>query len=206
MKRKPIITAIFFLVLCILIKLFLFDNFNFLVTISEGLDKPSPQYNFFVNRIYNLTQSKKIDKIIIDSLSSGKQKNLHLRFYRFLGVIGGDQAYPTLKKQYEIKNDSKQENNINNFYIISSIGLTGDPDSVNFLENLLQKEKAIPGALVAQSLFLVTGKKYNFLNQGGDIEEFFADQDLLKMREVISNSSGRKRNPDELRLLDKLFR
>lgn len=188
-------------------KMAIFDNVDFLFILAGGSNQPSSLFNFAIERIYKLSEKKDIGKKLIKELKEhGDFFSLQDLYVRTLGVIGEEDAFPCLMEIY-IRNQDKKVAVLDT--VILSLGLLGKEDAVPILERILNREDgwfALLNFPIAQSLYLLTGKKYTFINSRGESQELFVTPELLQAREVIVATKGKKRKYKDMLILDKLFR
>ena len=91
--------------------------------------------------------------------------------------------------------------------IVNSLGLLGQEKVVPLLERLLSKNDwPTLNFTIAQSLYLLTGRQYEFINQKGNKEKLYLSAELTQVREVILATNGKIRKFKDMLILDKLFR
>jgi hypothetical protein len=77
------------------------------------------------------------------------------------------------------------------------------------LEEILNYNKntfEINNYLIARSLFLLTGRRYDYINAEGEKVKFNSNSEIINIREIILNSKNRKRTIHEMIQIDKLDR
>lgn len=191
-----------------MIKIFLFNNIDFLFFVAQGFKRPSASYHYILKKIYRLSEKKEIGKILIDRIKNDQNVSLHYHYIRVLGVTGNTEAFGILLMKYIDFLNQKQDNNPGNtLAIVKSIGLIGDKRVVPILENSIkQYNYKWLNPAIAGALFLITGKKYNFLATSDKIHQFKPLKASLNAYEIISKTRGEKRNLKEMVDLDKIFR
>ena len=211
MKRlgKVVIVAILACAIgiTVLFKVIVLDNPDLLCMIGQGFDEPSRLYYASVERIYKISDKKKVGKKFKERLTEGGNEHLYNCYIRILGVIGEGDAIPCLMQVYAKHQNNKNLRSIIHDIIIS-IGLIGNEASVHFLENLLKNYNAniayVPSSLIVHSLYLITGKKYFFTNNSGEKDEIYLSKERIEARKIIKTSRGRKRSLEEMIALDKM--
>lgn len=200
-----IITTLCFVLL--LIKVLFLNNVNLLFLIAEGQNKPSNLYHFFLYRIYRIAEKKDIGEELIQNINTGKNEFLFCQYIRVLGVIGEIDAIPYLIKiytYYQGKNSGVAKSMKD--FVIRSLGRIGDEQVVPFLEAILNKQQTYwLNSVIASSLYLLTGERYEFDYSQGESYKFVATKDLMQARQVILNSKGKKRTYEDMIVLDKSY-
>lgn len=208
MRRKRLIAIIAILGFAFIFKIGILDNINFLCHVAEGFDDPSPAFYFTLGRIYRVAEKRDIGKYLIENIDTGKNQNLHYRYIRVLGVIGENDAITCLAKTYvDHQNQDTSESRSKKYIVIRSLGFIGDEEVVPFLEKILnrQSDKSL-NFVIAQALYLLTGKKYDFVTWQGENQELFVSEELMQARQVILNTRGKKRKLEDMIILDSLLR
>jgi len=204
MKKILIIFAIV-LTLIFLIKAVFWNNIDFLCVMAGASGKPSAFHNFFMDRIYKIAERRDISKILIDNLRKDNKEALHGLFLRILGVIGEKNALNDFMSIYFKHQDENKSLVL--YYVLNSIGLLGEEKAVIFLENIINRKGQwdLLNYSIAESLYLLTGKKYDFINPKGDMQDFYPTDEVLRARDVILATKDRKRSFQEMIILDILF-
>lgn len=206
-KKKFTMIIISCLLFMYLIKLMLFNNFNFMFLTAECFNRPSRCYHFILGRIYRISVRKEIAPSLIDRIMDDKNKALDYHYIRVLGVIGEEDATSVLlKKLIDNLNMGIDGGANNSLCIITSLGLIGDKDIVPVLEKCLEHYDSWLNSSIAAALYIITGKKYEFVNTNGKKQQFIPTQEIEKAYEIVSRKSGEQRSYEELIKLDKIFR
>ena len=185
------------------------ENEKALFLIADGLDKQSNLYNIIIKKIYSLSEKKNLSKKIKKYLEQNKNDHLHNLYIQVLGISGASSSAATLIKVYSrCQHDTNRRSTVNR--IVDAMGLIDNDDLVVFLETLLQdydklRVQATKYSIV-RSLYLITGKKYSYIDGAGRNTGLQVAQELIEARNVILDSKGRKRTLQEMLLLDKLYR
>jgi hypothetical protein len=192
------------------LKLAVWNNTDLLCKIAEGFDEPSTPYYFVIERIYKLSEKRNISKKITQYLSKDENRYLHNIYIRILGVLGDKESLHELEQIY-IKYQHDKRYKVTVYYVIKSMGLIGDKEIAPLLETLLRKyvelNVQISGSNIASALYLITGNSnYHFTNSSGERQKLILTNNLTKAREVIVSSKGRRRNFEEMKILDKVYR
>lgn len=215
MKNKIIYRIIIIGVLCIviiglLVRFTLFDNYRLLCQLAENFDEPSIPYYYFLERVYKISESNDIGNEILIKLTNYEDQYLHDCYIRILGVIG---KHASLQYLESISNTTIKEKNFPLlFYSIPSIGLLGDEKAIPFLENYLEKniddlQSNFLDYTTVSSLYLLTGRdNFYFINSAGEKQRLIINERLSNARKIIVESKGRKRTYEEMITLDKIFR
>ena len=188
---------------------FVIKNDKILFGIAEGLNNPSYLHNIVIKQIYNLPNDKKLNEKIRNYLEQCQNVHLHDLYIQFLGIRGDSSSAGILIKKY-----SKYQHDIDSFgkinRIIDAMGLISNDDLIPFLEKLLRdyEELGVQATKysIARSLYLITGKKYSYIDYSDRNTELQITKELIEARDVIMDSKGRKRNLQEMLSLDKLYR
>jgi hypothetical protein len=196
------------IVLLVLLKSAVLDNPDILCMIAEGFDEPSTLYYASIERIYRISEKKKVGEKLIKRLNDGENQHLQNCYIRVLGVIGEDDAIPYLMDAY-VKYQHNKNFKSTIYDIVNSLGLIGKKDAVPLLETLLKKydehHVQVPSGLIAHSLYLITGSSYSFVNSSGEKEKLYLSKERIEARRIIATSKGRKRSFEEMVALDKLI-
>jgi hypothetical protein len=211
MKKRNI----FVLLACLLIftgvifHFFVLENEKALFLIAEGLDKPSNLYNIVIKKIYSFSENKNLREKIRTYLEQDKNVHLHNLYIQVLGISGASSSAGVFIKVYSrCQHDMNHRSTVNR--IIDAMGLIANDDLVPFLENLLRDYDKLGVQAtkysIVKSLYLITGKKYSYIDYSGRNTELKMTEELIEARNVILNSKGRKRTLQEMLLLDKLYR
>ncbi len=208
-KKVVISTAIIlFLGLVITLKVCILDNVHSLCIIAEGAgSNTSSLYYLAIERIYKLAERKEVGEALVVELDGGRNVYSYGLYRRLLGVIGEDAALTPLLIFYADNQDNEQSAHQLHITIIS-LGLLGNEDAVPILEAILTGSKERPhveGVTVARSLYLLTGKSYEFTYRGNK-QDLYVNDELREARKVILAAKRRKRNFEEMITLDMLFR
>ncbi len=208
-KRLLLIVAIVIASMGLICKIAIWDNPDVLFTVAGGLDVPSASYYIVTERIYQLAHKKNIGEKIKGWLEEGRNEHLHNIYIRTLGVIGEYYSLSALIKAY-----SKYQHNTSRrstvICIIDSMGLLGNQDSVPLLETLLrdydQLDVQASRYAIARALYLITGRRYSFVNRQEEHSKLHLTSELKEARKAIVESMGRKRTFEEMIVLDKIYR
>jgi hypothetical protein len=192
----------------VLLKMMVLDNPNILCMVAEGFDEPSTLYYASIERIYKISEKKKVHEKFIKLLNEGENQHLQNCYIRVLGVIGEEDAISCFMNAY-----AKYQHNKNFrstiYAIINSLGLIGSEDVVPLLETLLNKydehHVQVPSSLIAHSLYLITGKSYYFTSSTGVKERLYLSKERIEARKLIEASKERRRSFEEMVTLDKLI-
>jgi hypothetical protein len=212
MKKRKKLILIFALSLSLTGIIFHFavmENENALFLIAEGLDKPSKRYYIVTERIYNLSERKKVRDKIREHLERNNNDHLHNLYIQVLGITGDSSSSGILIKLYSLyQQDMNRRSTVSR--IIDAMGQIGDEDFVPFLETLVRDyDKLRVQATkysILRSLYLITGNRYSYFNSSGRKSELEVTEELIDARRVIMNSKGRKRSIQEMLVLEKLYR
>ena len=94
--------------------------------------------------------------------------------------------------------------------IIDAMGQIGNEDFVPFLEALIRNYDKLKVETtkysIARSLYLITGKKYQYVNKSGVKTEIQVTNELIEARNVIIQSKERHRSLQEMLVVEKLYR
>jgi len=204
--KKILIVFLIALVFFTVIMVCIFNSVDFLCMIAEGSNEPSSLHNFTIERIYKIAEKKEIGEKLVKNIKENKKNNLHTFYIRILGVIGEEATLPCLMEIY-IKHQEETKS-IKVYNVIKSLGLLGKEEAVPFLERILNREDRwiVLNPPIAESLYLLTGNQYKFINPQGEMQKLHLYNELLRAREVILNTKLRKRNFKDMVILDKLFR
>jgi hypothetical protein len=191
------------------LKVFIFDNLNALFLIAEGFDQPSTWFYVVQKRIYKIAERKDIGNDILKYLNNDKNRHLHNLYIKTLGIIGEYYSAAYLIKAY-----AKYQNNeryaVTIGYIIASMGMLGNDNVVQLLETLLKNydkhKMQVTRYSLARSLYLLTGKRYDYVNSSGENTKIHLTNELKTARKVIEKSKRHRRTYDEMIVLDKLYR
>ena len=206
-KKPIIIISIVFLIFISLIKIFLFNNIDFLFFVAQECKRPSASYHYILKKIYEVAEKKEIGKILIDRIKNDQNISLHYHYIRVLGVTGNTNAIGILLIKYVDFLNQKEDNNPGyTLAIVNSIGLVGDKTAATILKKSLEhyNYKWLNPA-IAGALFLITGNKYNFLDTSDKFHQFKPRKRSLNAYEIISKTRGKKRSLKEMIELDKIF-
>jgi hypothetical protein len=190
-------------------KVFIFDNLNALFLIAEGFDQPSIWFYVAQERIYKIAERKDIGNVILKYLEDDKNRHLHNLYIKTLGIIGEYYSAAYLIKAYA-KYQNKERYAVTVGYIIASMGMLGNNDVVQLLDTLLKNydkhKMQVTRYSLARSLYLLTGKRYDYVNSSGENTKIHLTNELKNARKVIEESKGHRRTYDEMIVLDKLYR
>lgn len=209
-RKHIILSIIVFLVLIIFGgNYFLLNNFKFLSLGSAFFLNTSKYHQFFINRMYKLSENEDIEEQIIVNMANSDIDSYVLGNYiRIMGVIGGDRSEFYLIKIFG-KHQNLQYADYVLFNTVLSMGLSGSKMSEELLDRFISTDMStnqiVMQHLAASSLYLLTGEQYFFINNRGEKEKLYLTQDLHNARDIIVSSKGRKRTYDEMITLDKLF-
>ncbi len=183
------------------------NNLNSLFLIANGSDQPSKTFYFTITQIF-----KKIDKSSCDDivyrLGEEKYSYLHDLYIYVLGFAG----YDGLKEYMEVAQTQCLEKpgmKSTCIRIVNAMGVSGDTSYIKTLESFLEKEKNInlpTKYYVSRSLYLLTGKKYQYSDDGVTLRKFIITDDLKKAHDLVSQPKGDIRTYDNTLALEKLFR
>ncbi len=210
MNKRNIIVIVIILMIGIgfFIKKATWDNTDFLCLIAEGFDEPSMPFYILIDRVYKLSEKNGNQENLERFLSEDEYQNLLNLYIRIAGVKGNRDIIKSLFDIFSEFNDLKQRSTV--YYIVASFGNLGYSEAVPFLENLLSNDDnlktPISGSTISSSLFLITGKNYEFANSSGSRQKLILTEHLINARNVIISSKGRKRTYEEMVTLDNLFR
>jgi len=204
--KKILIVFLIVLVFFIVIMLCILNSVDFLCMIAEGSNEPSSLHNFTIERIYKIAEKKDIGEKLIKYIRENENENLHPLCIRILGVIGEEGTLPCLMEIY-IKHQEETES-YKVYKVIKSLGLLGKEEVVPFLERILNREDGwiLLNHPIAESLYLLTGNQYDFINPQGEKQKLYLYDELRQAREVILATKMRKRNHEDMAILDKLLR
>jgi hypothetical protein len=144
--------------------------------------------------------------MLLDQLRNGRNPSRRYLCIRILGVIGDKNSLASFIDIYKKHQDEKRS--VLLYSVFESIGLLGENKAVPFLKTALDnklKWEALNYPIV-ESLFFLTGKRYEFINPNGDMQAFYPSEDEIQARNIVLATKGRKRTYKEMILLDKLFR
>jgi len=210
-RKKKIIfiftTSLFFAGLIFIISTL--NNVSALFLITEGLDRPSKSYYFFIERIYRLSAKNKVGDKIWGYIDNNKNAHLHNLYFQVLGITGAEIPTGSLIKLYSLyQHDMNRRSTVSK--IIDAMGLLGNEDFVPFLEILLtdydKLQVQATKYAILRSLYLITGKRYAYINDLGQRSKLRVTDELIEARNVIEKTTGRSRNIQEMLILDKLYR
>lgn len=208
MKRKYIILVVVALFFIGSIKVIVFDNWKVMFVFLSFMDNPSKGYVFFQKRIYKIAAKTNLGNKILKELYEKESPNLRNIYIKTLGVIGERSASGYLIKCYsKYQNDEKHKDTV--WYLIMSAGMIGNNDLVPLLETLLNNYHkhriTVTRYAIARSLYLITGRRYNYKDDYGEERKIILTNDLIMARKVIESSIGRKRTYNEMLILDRLY-
>jgi hypothetical protein len=207
-KRLMLTILVCAAVIVALLKITVLDSPNIMCMVAEGFDEPSTLYYASIERIYKISEKKKVAEKFIEHLTEGENQHLQNCYIRVLGVIGERDAISCLMDAY-----AKYQHNKNFkstiYGIVNSLGLIGSEDVLPLLETLLIKydehHVQVPSSLIAHSLYLITGKSYYFTSCTGVKERLYLSKERIEARKIIEASRGRRRSFEEMVTLDKLI-
>jgi len=209
-KKKIIIILIVLLLFAgIFLRFSVFNNVSVLFLIAEGLDRPSKAYYVVIERIYRLSEKKRVRAEIWEDLESNKNPNLDNLYIQVLGITGAHIPTGSLIKLYSLnQHDMNRRSTVSR--IIDAMGLLGNEDFVPFLETLLTDyDKLSPQATryaITRSLYLITGNRYTYLADSGQKSRLQLTNELIEARNVVENTKERGRNMKDMLVLDRLYR
>jgi hypothetical protein len=210
-KKKPIIVILIALITvsAVVFHFSVLMNEKALFLIAEGLDKPSSLYNIVIKRIYYLYEKDDLSEKIKNHLEQDRNVQLNNLYIQVLGIGGASSSAAIFIKEYSRwQHDTNHLSTINR--IVDAMGLIANDDLIPFLETLLQDHDKLNVQAtkysIVRSLYLLTGKKYTYINYSGRKTELQVTEELTEARSVIVNSKGRKRSLEEMLLLDRLYR
>jgi hypothetical protein len=206
-KMKIIKSILLFGVLFIGIILVVGNNFAILTNIAHVSDSPSVVENICLHRIYKM-QVSNITPKIVQALNENSPDDMVNLFIRVACVSGVDDATSEVLKIYtKVQSDPNYKSTV--YFIITSIGLFNDIKYVPFLEALLsnyeEHSPQVEKYIIARSLFLLTGKKYNIAKEYDNSSEIHISSKLSAIHQTLRETSGRNRTYEEKLLLDSLF-
>jgi hypothetical protein len=207
--NKKILVLLALIIVTVLgLKIAIYDNINFLFATAAGLNRPSVLYSLIQNRIYKLVAEKGKGASIYNSFKSGKNNHLEQDYIKVLGIIGGYLSIDDLTEVYYKQKDN-EKSIILTWYVISSMGMTGDVGYVPLLESLLSnyddKKMQVSRYLIARSLYMITGKRINYINSTGEKVELAITDELKSIRKLIQHSKGKKRSYKEMLALERFY-
>lgn len=203
MKKSKII--IFLLIVCLSTMLtFLYNRISFLSFIAASTDTPSALHYLSIKKILKLSsKDEDVRKNIIEALKRGDKYRQSVNI-RLLGPIGGKGSIELLEELFhKYLNEPSYQGDI--YCIVNSFGLIGDERMVPLLEKLLidfdKNNFFLTKYSIVRSLFLITGKEYNYSGNKNSIEDSILTQKLKQARTVILNSKNRVRTYQEMVIL-----
>lgn len=208
-KKNILIAIIGIGILCIILYITILNNVSVLFEIADGSDKPSAIYYCAIEKIYRLSEKKNIEEKILENIAEDKKKHLHDLYVQVLGILGKPNATIFLIKGYaDYQNDKNRRSSL--YYIIDSLGAIGNIEAVPFLEKLLSNYNKLDVQVtkysIVRSLYLLTGKTYNYVDSYGKEATMHVTSGLINARKVIEDSKGRSRTFDEMMEIDRLYR
>jgi hypothetical protein len=189
---------------------FILGSPSLLFAISKKFDEPSTPYYMVIERIYKISKGESINDQLIEKLNQDKNPSMNDYYARILGVMGEDSALGDLVNiYYKYRNNKNYQKTID--YIVLSIGLIGDESAVAFLEEIKDEsetqETLFAGSTLAVAIYLLSGNTDSeFRNMFGNRQTLKLTNNLIEARQIIVNSKNRKRNLNEMIVLDCLFR
>ncbi len=213
MPLKKIVFTILIVLVCISLFTFkkkVYDNPDRLCDLSERFDEPSTMFYIILERIFKLSEDISYNQKFMKYLNDNKKPHLYDRYARMLGVLGEDKAIPILKDVFiRYQNNRNYEAKLH--YIIKSMGMIGSVESIDFLEEEMDKQRnmksQVSGSTIACALYLITGNsEYYFVNVFGKRQKLHLSDRLIEARTIIVRSKDRKRTYDEILTLDQVYR
>jgi len=209
MKKKVKVASVVIFGLLFFTSLFayyLLNNEDFLLTllISQN-SKKVKSYAF--ERVLKISKKKDIVKLFIKNLDEGNNKKYNAYYILILGVIGDNRALSTLYSLYVECQDNPNDPQCitKQYFSVTSLGLIGDDNAIKFLETILKNydrhSTQVRRQIFARSLYFITGKQYNYINDDGVERKFELWNSLIKAREVIKASKNRSRTIQEMMIL-----
>lgn len=209
MKKKAKIASLIISVLflfTILFAYYLLNNEDFLLNLMISQNsKKAKSYAF--ERVLKISKKKDVVKLIVKNLEEGTNKKFNSYYILLLGVIGDDRALSTLYSLYvECQDNTNDPPCITKQYFsVTSLGLLGDENALKFLETILNNydkhSTQVRRQIFARSLYFLTGKQYNYINDDGVERKFELWNSLIEAREVIEKSKNRVRTINEMMIL-----
>jgi len=208
---KKYIIPILLVAVILIIKFAILDNVFILMSFAKGLDEPSSLFYLTTERIYKLSAKKSVSNKIIEHIEENKDNHIQDLFIRTLGIIGRDdpRAITCIIKNYIKYQDNMNRQNIV-LKVIDAMGYISNKNTVSILERLLinydKHRMVVPRYSIARSLYLSTGKNYEYINESGTKTQLRITEELSRAREIIVDSKGRFRKFQEMIILDNLNR
>jgi hypothetical protein len=184
------------------------NNLNILFEIAERSQKPSKIHFYCMERIFNICAEQECGPKLLQSLIKDENEHLHELYIKTVGVVGERSASRHLMNVF-LKNQAIPDKVRSAYNSILSIGTIGNEEIVPELEEILSDNKntfELNNYLIARSLFLLTGRKYDYVNADGKQVRFISNPEISHIREIILNSKNRRRTIDEMVEIDRIDR
>jgi len=208
--RKRVIfysVPIFFVGLIFVISI---NSVGFLCLIAGSSDVPSKLHYWAIERILILyDEGEDVGEQILEDLKSNESNEIIEVYIKIVGLIGEKEALGYFNKIFvEVLNNNDPRGLT--YPLVNSFGLMGNDEIVSFLEYLLENYRKYnikaTKYSIARSLFLLTGKKYEYVKARGSYGYFEPTSEFVYARDIIISSDDRRRTFEEMVALDKLFR
>lgn len=160
--------------------------------------------SYALNRIFTISTKKDIVPKIIKEFEDGNHAELNAYYLVILGAIGDKRALPVLTSAYvRCQNNSNNPKCITIQYgSIAAMGLIGDENYLPFIDTILENydnhHTQVRRQIYARSLYLITGKQYEYINDDGEKRRLDLWDSIVKARRIIDATKARKRTVDEM--------
>ena len=206
-KNILLFLILLFFILSVGSAFYIYNSPNAILFLLEGCDKPSKQYSVFSNRLYKISNKKKLGDKLLYQLQQNKNNQVHDLYINILGIIGDEKAFDyLLNEALEQKADTPLSSKM--YYIVLSMGMIGDKRFSPTLEKMLvapdYNSFGVSKYDVARALYLITGKRYEYIGQSGKKTKITLTEELVKAREITRRPKDYNRSYNDMLLLANL--
>ena len=183
------------------------NNVPFLIFLADSSGSGSVIRNLSMRTLYK-KHEKDIKTTLIGNFRDSSNIDEINTYIKVIGVFGLKNIETDFMTLYiNIQNDRNARSTLS--YLVSSMGLIESNSFESLLETVLHNydKHSISASQyeISRSLYLLTGKKFPFVNIKGQKQELFLTEELINIKRVIEESKGRDRTFEEKILFDTLF-
>jgi hypothetical protein len=208
-RKKVIIFSvpIFFVAVIFIISI---NSVGFLCLIAGSSDVPSKMHYWAIERVLILyDEGADVGEQILEALKSNESNEIIDVYIKIVGLIGEKEALGYLNKIF-VEALNKNDPRGLTYPLVNTFGLMGNDEIVSFLQYILENYRKYninaTKYSIVRSLFLLTGRKYEYVKASGSYGYFEPTSEFVYARHIIISSYGRRRTFEEMVVLDKLFR
>jgi hypothetical protein len=207
LKLGLTITFAVFLIFLIIVQ-YVSNNINFLMPLMFFSNHETIK-SYALEKILIISTKEDIVPKIIKEFEDGNHVELNSIYLILLGVIGDKRALPTLSSAYvRCQDNSNISKCITIQYgSITAMGLIGDENYFPFINTILinydTHHTQVRRQIYARSLYFITGKQVEYINDDGAKRRFDLWESIVTARKIIEATQTRKRTVDEMSALYK---